>query len=78
MERQDWRSAWDFGYEANRHLFLIQQTAFKQEDEADGCWVCEKCDRFVLDGYLCKCTKMNADDLRYHKNKEDGKFIFGQ
>ena len=72
----DWRDAWHFGYEFNRTMWSLQRLHAPVDNETDGSWRCEVCERMVMDEYLCPCQKNNADDLRYAKDKEDAKFRF--
>ena len=73
---KEWRDALHFGYEANKNLWYLQMLNPPADNVMDGTWRCGKCERLVSDGYLCPCQKLNKDDLRYAKDKEDAKFRF--
>lgn len=74
--RRDWRTEWHIGYEANKAFHALQSLNPDLDGDIGGMWKCPDCNMWVGNGYLCPCNKMNKDDLRYHKDKLDGKFIF--
>lgn len=78
MENDNWRGAWHVGYEFNKSMYRLQCLGVEIPEDLSNSWVCDNCNKFVVSGYLCRCTRNNPDDLRYQKDKEDGKFKFGK
>ena len=73
---KEWRDAWHFGYEANKALWSLQSLNPPADNDIGDMWRCPECALLVMNEYLCPCRKLNKDDLKYAKDKEDAKFRF--